>query len=72
MQWEYHAVTYRADSDPEVGEVVIDKDRLRKMNELGAEGWELVTVTAVSREDLLWAVTYVYKRPVGGDSEAWR
>ena len=72
MQWEYHAVTYRTDSNPEAGGIVIDKDRLREMNNLGEEGWELVSVTPVSREEVLWAVTYIFKRPRSDESESWR
>ena len=64
MNWQYQAITHRADRDPEAGQIVIDKARLKELNDLGADGWELVSVVPISREDLLFAVTYFLKRPL--------
>jgi hypothetical protein len=65
VDWEYRVITHRTESDPEVGAIVMDKYRLKELNDFGAEGWELVSVVPVSREDVLFAVTYVFKRPLG-------
>jgi hypothetical protein len=62
--WEYKSITRVAEGDPEVGKIVMDKTRLKELNELGAEGWELVSVVSVDREDCLFAITYILKRPL--------
>ena len=63
MQWEYRTVTHQCERSPQLGVHAIDEARVRELNRLGSEGWDLVTVVPVTHEDLMWAVTYVFKRP---------
>jgi Domain of unknown function (DUF4177) len=63
VQWEYRTVTHQSERSPQLGVQAIDEARVRELNRLGSEGWELVTVVPVTHEDLMWAVTYVFKRP---------
>jgi hypothetical protein len=64
MRWEYRTLTHRCERSPEIGVHAIDEARVRELNPLGAEGWELATIVPVTHEDLMWAVTYVFKRPL--------
>ena len=62
MKWEYHSITLDAEasSGPGIGE-----SHVQKLDGLGAEGWELVSVVALpNMDDVLQAVTYVFKRPL--------
>jgi hypothetical protein len=63
IKWEYRMVTHRCERNDEVGAFAVNEIRVRELNGLGSEGWELVSVVPVNEEDVLWAVTYVLKRP---------
>jgi hypothetical protein len=54
VTWEYQIITLNIDKDT---------PHLRTLNQLGAEGWELVSVLPNSFDDLRCEMTYVFKRP---------
>lgn len=56
MRWEYRRI------DLEIGEVSKD-DFERRLNEAGAEGWELVTAVQHERHGYSREVHLVLKRP---------
>jgi hypothetical protein len=61
-RWEYHVVTLdveRNDRDRHR----IDESHSRKINGLGVEGWELVSVVPNLDDGVMFDVTYVFKRP---------
>jgi hypothetical protein len=47
-----------------------DKSHVRTLNQLGAEGWELISVLPNSFDDLLRDMTYLFKRPRDESSAA--
>jgi len=61
MKWEYHIITLLAEvvGDREYG---IGESHVQRLDALGAEGWELVSVLPSKYDDLLRDVTYVFKR----------
>lgn len=59
MRWEYRRV------DLEIGEVSRE-DFVARLNEAGAEGWELVTVVQHERHGYSREVHLVFKRPIAG------
>ena len=62
MQWEYKTVTHPGKASQKLGMHALDESRVEELNELGSDGWELVTVVPLTRDDILMAVTYVFKR----------
>jgi hypothetical protein len=62
VKWEYHTITLIAERMGQ-DEHRIGETHVQKLDALGAEGWELVSVVAVpSMDDVLRDVTYVFKR----------
>jgi hypothetical protein len=54
VTWEYQILTLSIEKD---------KSHVRTLNQMGAEGWELIAVLPSSFDDLLRDMTYVFKRP---------
>ena len=63
MECEYRTITLSIDRDEGFGVRTVDKSHVKKLNEAGSEGWELVAVVPVSFEEFASAVTYIFKRP---------
>ncbi|MEM6797866.1 MAG: DUF4177 domain-containing protein [Acidobacteriota bacterium] len=58
-QWEYKIVNIRSEG------YRLNPDAHDHMNQLGSEGWELVSVTAVNfRSGATENISLVFKRPV--------
>jgi len=54
VTWEYQILTLSIEKD---------KSHLRPLNQLGSEGWELVSVLPNSFDEFVRDMTYVFKRP---------
>ena len=66
MLWKYRTILFELTKDGLLGDRYVDDEEMEKtLNEMGALGWELVTVTLL--QDGLLAIL---KRPVGADTVA--
>jgi hypothetical protein len=63
VTWEYQILTLSIEKD---------KSQVRTLNQMGAKGWELISVLPNSFDDLLRDMTYVFKRPRTESSEVTR
>ena len=54
MTWEYQILTLSIEND---------KSHVRTLNQLGAEGWELISVLPNRFDEFVRDMRYVFKRP---------
>ncbi len=68
MRWEYKIIAQQCPrlGDPHTRE--IDEGHVSRLNDLGAQGWELVSVIPNIQDDVMWSATYVFKREPGARS----
>jgi len=67
MKWEYLTISIEAKGV--WNKNLNEKASVEKLNQLGAEGWELVSVTPISRtgvwtkQEATYAFSFIFKRP---------
>jgi hypothetical protein len=58
-QWEYHVINIRSEK------YRLDPNCVHELNELGTEGWELISITSVNfKTGATDNIAMVFKRPV--------
>ncbi len=70
MKWEYMTISIEAKGV--WNKNFNEKMSLQRLNELGQEGWELISVTPVERTGVFtqksatYAFAFIFKRPISG------
>ena len=61
-RWEYHIINIRSEN------YRLDPNAVQVLNELGAQGWELLSITSVNfKSGATDNIAMVFKRPLTGD-----
>ncbi len=61
-RWEYHIINIRSEN------YRLDPNAVVELNELGGQGWELISITSVNfKSGATDNIAMVFKRPMGAD-----
>jgi hypothetical protein len=62
-RWEYHIINIRSEN------YRLDPNAVHELNALGAEGWELISITSVNfKSGATDNIAMVFKRPSAGQT----